>query len=144
MRDQELNRRDFSKFTAAAFGGILAGVGVGAARRDDNEIKPELLLEDPHVCRGLNTCEGKDRTGENACAGMGNCATVESHSCRGENACKGQGGCGDKPGMNTCEGKGDCAVPLNDKAWKKARTKFEERMKEKGQKVGPAPPKPQS
>ncbi len=81
------------------------------------------LLEDPHVCRGINTCKNKGKTGTtNDCAGQAHCATVAAHDCNGMNDCKGQGGCGEHPGENDCKGKGGCAVPLSDKTWPKARS----------------------
>lgn len=102
---------------------------------------PTLLAQEPHVCRGLNTCQGKGKGGENACAGQGTCATAVAHSCSGQSECKGQGGCGEYPGQNACKGLGECAVPLSDEAWAKARAAFEEQMKAAGTEVGAAPPK---
>ncbi len=100
-----------------------------------------FLMEEPHVCRGLNTCMNKGASGENACAGQGSCATAEAHTCHYENACKGQGGCGDYPGQNSCKGTGSCGVPLEDSSWEKARKAFEDAMKEAGKDVGAAPAK---
>ncbi len=141
----QLNRRDFEKLSLAAFGGILAGAGAAFAA-DEEEEKPKKkeknpLLSDPHVCRGLNTCKSKGKGKKNACAGQGDCATAEAHTCHAENACKGQGGCGEHPGENACKGKGECGVPLSDKAWAKARKKFEQLMKADGKKFGEAPAK---
>ena len=85
MRNHELNRRDFSKLTMAAFGGMLAGTAASAAAQEKEskkDSKKNPLLVEPHVCRGLNTCKGKGKGGDNACAGQGNCATVEAHSCK--------------------------------------------------------------
>ena len=65
-----------------------------------------LWSGDVHVCRGLNTCRGKDKKHDNTCAGRGTCATAETHACNGQNACKGQGGCDSTAGINTCKGKG--------------------------------------
>ncbi len=146
MKDHELSRRDFSKLTTAAFGGILAGASTGFAAQAAKESKKDSpknpLLVEPHVCRGLNTCKGKDPQKDNACAGMGDCATVERHSCKGENDCRGQGGCGEKPGENACKGMGGCEIPMGHQdAWKKARKRFEEVMKKEGKKVGDAPAK---
>jgi len=158
----ELNRRDFHKLTTAAFAGLLGGslVGCGDGGNGNGkqtggggkdglpeepidpapeDIDPTLLAEEPHVCRGLNTCKGHGKNKTNECAGQGSCATAEKHICNGQNDCKGQGGCGQYPGQNTCDSKGACAVPLTDKTWKIARAKFEEVMKEKGVEVGPAP-----
>lgn len=120
--------------------GSVAGVTAGSVFAADEEKEKPIILREPNVCRGLNTCKGKGK-GDHECAGQGACATAEAHSCSGENACKGQGGCGDKAGQNECKGKGKCAVPLSDKAWKKARTAFEAAAKEHGIKVGPAPAK---
>jgi hypothetical protein len=132
-----LSRRDFAHLTAAAFGGVLLGSTL-IARADEKDAKhdAELLLQDKHVCRGLNTCKGKGKGGENSCAGTGNCAMAEKHSCKGENACKGQGGCGEYPGQNSCKGQGSCEVPLSKKTWKTARKAFEAQMKKKGKTFG--------
>ncbi len=100
------------------------------------------LLEDPHVCRGINTCTNKGKSGtENKCAGQAHCATVVSHDCNGLNECKGQGGCGEHPGENACKAQGNCAVPLSDKAWPIARKRFEELMQAAGKTFGDAPAK---
>jgi hypothetical protein len=142
MQDRELNRRDFSRLTAAAFGGLLAGAGIAPAAEDKKDTTKSPLLFEPHICRGLNTCKGKDPQKDNACAGQGNCATVAAHSCKGENACRGQGACGAKPGENACKGMGGCEVPIaKDEMWKRVRKRFEEVMAKEGKKVGPAPAK---
>ena len=102
-----------------------------------------LNANDPHVCRGINTCKNKGKKDStNDCAGQGHCATVKSHSCQGTNDCKGQGGCSDNPGENDCKGKGSCAVPLDagkKMTWQKARKRFEELMKKSGKTFGDAP-----
>ena len=88
-----------------------------------------LLLQEPHICRGLNpTCKGEVAWKKNYCAGQAHAATVKEHACKGHNDCVGGGGCGEKPGENKCKGMGDCAVPLKDDAWKKARKNFEAAM----------------
>ena len=141
MRPNDPNRRDFGKLAAAALGGLVAGASLTAQEEKQEEEKKNPLLEEPHVCRGLNTCKNKDKDKENACAGQGDCHTVEAHTCKGENDCRGQGGCGESPGENECKGMGECAVPLKDEVWKKARKRFEELMKKEGKEVGPAPDK---
>jgi hypothetical protein len=140
-----MNRRDFHKLAAAAFGGMLAGANL-AHGDDKKDIKPkdekkDPFLQEPHICRGLNTCKAKGKDGKNECTGQGACATTEKHTCSGDNACRGLGGCGEKPGQNACKGKGECGVPLDEKAWKKARTRYEEVMKKEGKKFGDAPKK---
>lgn len=140
MNPSGMNRRDFQRLTLAALGGMAAGVsivdrGYGA----EEDVNP--LLAEPHVCRGLNTCKAKGAGKENACAGMGICATATAHECATLNSCKGQGGCGAAPGENKCKSMGQCAVPLKDEAWKKARKRFEELMTKAGKQVGPAPAK---
>jgi hypothetical protein len=83
MDRSDLNRRDFTKLTMAALGGALAGAGaVHAAAQEDGtkekksktkDPKKPLLLQEPHICRGLNACKNKGKGGKNACAGQGNC-----------------------------------------------------------------------
>jgi hypothetical protein len=140
-----MNRRDFHKLAAAAFGGMLAGANL-AHGDEKKEAKPkdekkDPFLQEPHICRGLNTCKAKGKDGKNECAGQSACATVEKHTCSGDNTCRGLGGCGEKPGQNACKGQGECGVPLDEKAWKKARTRYEEVMKKEGKKFGDAPKK---
>jgi hypothetical protein len=158
MSDSPLNRRDVNRLALAALGGLVTGTLAGCRGKPQTKpsgegkpqatdmpgtgTEPSLLLRDPHVCRGINTCKnkGKPRTA-NACAGQGTCATVAAHDCQGMNECKGQGGCGEHPGENDCKGKGGCQVPLSDKTWPKARKRFEELMTKAGKKFGDAPPK---
>src|SRR5260370_18761199 len=86
VRNTGLSRRDFGKLTMAAFGGVLLGTAVASrAAEKDEKHDPELLLQDKHVCRGLNTCKGKGKGGDNSCAGTGNCATAGHPSCKGRN-----------------------------------------------------------
>uniref|UniRef100_A0A7C2P2Y9 Uncharacterized protein n=1 Tax=Schlesneria paludicola TaxID=360056 RepID=A0A7C2P2Y9_9PLAN len=139
MREGEFTRRRFHQLTAAAFAGAVAGSSAGFAQ-DKKKDEESLLLKEPHVCRGLNTCKGIGAGKKNDCAGMGQCATAKAHECKGMNECKGQSGCGEKPGENACKGMGECAVPLSDKAWKTARKNFETAMKKAGKKFGDAPP----
>lgn len=138
MDKSEMNRREFQRLTGAALGGLIAGVGlVGSVARAADD--PANILSEPHVCRGINTCKGKGKDGNNTCAGTGSCATAAAHTCHKANACKGQGGCGAHPGENACKGQGSCAVPLKKNVWAKARKTFETAMKAKGEKFGPAP-----
>jgi hypothetical protein len=146
MPREDLNRRDFHKLAAAAFGGLVAGAALARADDKKDEPKPKddkknPLLQEPHVCRGLNTCKGKGKGGKNDCAGTSACATAKAHTCGGDNDCRGLGGCGEHPGENKCKGMGDCHVPLQDDAWAKARKRFEELMTKEGKKVGAAPKK---
>jgi hypothetical protein len=152
MNDKRLTRRDLNRLAITALGGIGAGLfvgcGGGASKEQtvDSKAPPAAagtprLLQDPHVCRGINTCKNKGEPGTtNDCAGQAHCATVAAHDCNGTNACKGQGGCGEHPGENDCKGKGGCQVPLSDKTWPKARKRFEELMTAAGNKFGSAPP----
>ena len=149
MLSEELNRRDFTKWAAAALGGLLAGASAAIARADEKKDKPKkkdpkkpLLLQEPHICRGLNpTCKGEVKGKKHDCAGQAHGPTVKEHVCKGHNDCAGEGGCGEKPGENKCKGMGECAVPLKDKAWEKARKNFEAAMKKAGKKFGDAPKK---
>jgi len=152
MKRENFNRRDFNRLTAAAMGGLMAGslVGCGgkngektekaADKNGENgengengkEESPELAAwTGKHVCRGLNACKGEGKGGDNACAGKGECATVE-HACTGQNSCKNLGGCGETAGSNACEGKGSCQVPLMEKAYETAYKKFKADMEKAG------------
>ena len=148
MSQKDYTRRDFHKLSAAALSGIMAAgtIGCGSqpdAKTGDAGAAPaegeDTSTVAKHACRGLNECKGQGAKGTNECAGAGTCATVEHHVCGGHNECKGQGGCGQTPGANECAGKGGCHVPMSGGMWKKARDLFEERMKEKGVEVNPAP-----
>jgi hypothetical protein len=156
MNGPNLNRRDVNRLALAALGGLVTGALAGcsgssttqkkapadAAKGTASEEKSSRLLEDPHVCRGINTCKNKGKKGTtNECAGQAHCATVTAHDCNGMNDCKGQGGCGEHPGENECKGKGGCQVPLSDKTWPKARKRFEELMAKAGKKFGDSPSK---
>ena len=103
-----------------------------AAPAAKDKTKP-LQSQEPHVCRGLNTCKGKGKGGKNDCAGSSDCATADAHTCAGDNGCAGLGGCNtdaNTPGENACKGKGGCHVPIKDsKIWTKARSSFEADMK---------------
>lgn len=143
MSENKVSRRSFSSLSLAAAAGIIAGSGAASAEKKADEKKefpvdPALLLHDPNVCRGLNTCKGKGK-GDHTCAGQAACATAEAHGCTGHNVCKGQGGCGGYPGQNNCKGHGNCAVPLNKDTWALARKQYEELMKGLGEKFSPAP-----
>lgn len=164
MSSSPLNRRRFHQLGMTAFGGLLAGALSGCPQaKEGSDIAPvpdspvtpstpespstpdgdavSLLMQEKHVCRGLNMCKGQGQGKENACAGQGTCATVAAHECAQQNECKGQGGCGSKPGENACKGMGGCHVPLMDHAWGTARKNFEAAMKAAGKEVGAAPEK---
>ncbi|MBX7166068.1 MAG: hypothetical protein K1X74_06935 [Pirellulales bacterium] len=146
------NRRDFTRLTLAAMGGLVAGLQASDQARAADEPAEEgkEKKKELHVCRGLNACKGQgaevDLDGDgkvdpNACAGQGACATAKHITCGGQNDCKGQGGCGATPGENDCKGEGHCHVPLMDNAWKKARARFEARMKKAKKEFGMPPAK---
>ena len=148
MDSNELSRRQFAKLTAAAVGGLMAGVNTTLAEDKKPEHKDPKKdgfpwLQDPHVCRGLNHhCKEEVKGKKNECAGQANFPTVKEHTCKGMNECAGEGGCGEKPGENMCKGKGECAVPLMDKPWAIAPKNFEAAMKKADKKFGDAPAKP--
>lgn len=133
MKKDDVSRRDFGKLTLAAFGGVLAGSMLGGRRLSAEEAKKDA--KEAHACCGLNTCKGNGAKGDNECAGMGTCSTVEAHGCGGQNACKNQGDSYD----NACKGQGGCAVPIKGESWKKARANFEAAMTKAGKKFGAAP-----
>ena len=134
MKQNDMNRRDFTKLTAAAFGGLVAGSMIGCGKGKEGDAVAATAAK--HACRGLNDC----KSDKNKCAGQGTCSTATPHECGGHNDCKNQGGCGDTPGANSCKEKGGCAVPITDKdMWKSARAAFEKRMKAADKTFGNAP-----
>jgi hypothetical protein len=139
-----MDRRQFHKLAAAALGGLAAGASLAAAQdqpKMKDATKP-LLLQEPHICRGLNpTCKGEVKGKKHDCAGQAHGPTVKEHVCKTQNDCAGEGGCGEHPGENKCKGMGECAVPLKDAAWAKARKNFEAALTKAGKKFGDAPPK---
>lgn len=162
MNPSGMDRREFHQMSLAALTGVIAGVAVGCNDAGKPPVKPTaavetpaaaasvvglsaeaevLIMDEPHTCRGLNSCKGLGRDKENSCAGQGTCASIADASCGGHNECKGQGGCGENPGMNSCKGQGGCHVPLMAGAWQTARTAFETAMKKNAKPFGDAPPK---
>jgi len=146
MHPTDLSRRGFNKLTAAAMSGLLAGASISRAEEKKEQKKKDpnkpLLLQDPHVCRGLNpSCAGETKEVKHECAGQAQYATAKAHECKGMNDCAGLGGCGEHPGENKCKGMGECAVPLKDKTWAKARKNFEAAMTKAKKKFGDAPKK---
>lgn len=119
----------------------------------------ELVNKELHVCMGLNSCKNAGYSGNNDCAGKGDCSTAVGHPCHTLNACKGQGGCGIfgtteelcHPGENDCRYQGSCGVPILSSrfmaqgpnkglsVWQLARIRFEEKRKENGEPFGEAP-----
>ena len=155
MANSALDRRDFHRLTIAALGGMVAGAASGCGGQagpatpttasaisltELTEVE-KLIIDEPHVCRGLNSCQSLGRSQDNDCAGLGTCASIADATCGGHNACQGQGGCGEHPGMNSCKGQGGCHVPLMDVAWTTARRAFEAAMKKTGKNFGTAPEK---
>ena len=147
-----LNRRDFSKWSVAALGGLVAGTTIGCDGKTsetptgggeggsttDAGGEGETMEVAAHACRGLNDC----KSAGHECRGQGTCATEAwHHSCAGMNECKGQGGCGENPLANECAGKGHCAIPLMDNAWETARKNMEAKWTEAEKAFGEAPAK---
>src|SRR5260370_8343196 len=87
MDDKILNRRALHRLALAALGGLAAGAVVGcskpsanaptAADKDKQAEATPRLLQDPHVCRGLNTCKNKGKKGTtNGCAAQTHRPTI--------------------------------------------------------------------
>jgi hypothetical protein len=134
MERTDLNRREFHALAAAAVGGAIAGSIAGcsktAKKTGDGKTTDGQVAGTPkelHLCKGLNTCEGKGADGKNSCKGQGSCATYKHHACSEQNDCKGQGGCQGKVGTNDCKKQGGCNVPLTDDAWKTAKDAFDKK-----------------
>jgi hypothetical protein len=119
----------------------------------------ELVTRELHVCMGLNSCKNAGYSGNNDCAGKGDCSTAVGHPCHTLNACKGQGGCGIfgtteelcHPGENECRYQGSCGVPILSSrfmaqgpnkglsVWQLARARFEEKRRASNESFGVAP-----
>lgn len=160
MNPSRLDRREFHQLTWAALSGAVVGASIGCdsnkgagsgavTKPAEDKAKPTvqlseaaeaLIMDEPHTCRGLNSCKGNGRDKDNSCAGQGTCASIADSSCGGSNECKGQGGCGANPGMNDCKGQGGCHIPLMDSAWSTARAAFEAAMTKNNKPFGAAPP----
>ena len=116
------------------------------------------VTKELHVCMGLNSCKNQSYSGNNSCAGQGDCATV-THACHVLNECKGQGGCGlfgttkefCHPGENDCRYQGSCGSPIlssrfivqgpnkGTSVWQLARKRFEEKRTANNLPYGPQP-----
>lgn len=115
MNREELNRRDFTRLTAAAFGGILAGTTIGCGGGDEKKKDTAATGTDP--APGDETAaagtEGEGDKPEGEKPEIGTLAEVPNdwmgatHVCRGLNACKNQGPEGTE---NACAGQGACAT----------------------------------
>lgn len=139
---RRLDRRDFTKLTSAALGGLAAGSLIGCAKSSSGPVaEAPANKAEAHLCRGLNECKGQGKGGENACRGQGACATAKEHGCGGQNECKGLGGCGETVGANECKTHGGCHVPLMDSAWETLRKRKEAEWTEKKLEAGKAPAK---
>ena len=160
MTQPGMDRREFHQLSLAALCGVVAGASLGCNNGGGAPAKAPapaapvagapgqisltseaeaLIMDEPHTCRGLNSCKGLGRDKENSCAGQGTCASIADAVCGGHNECKGQGGCGENPGMNSCKGQGGCHIPLMASAWDTARAAFETAMKKNGKEFGSAP-----
>ena len=94
MKPTGMDRREFHQLTVAALGGVIAGTTIGcnpaptappakmtttpslpaAVPIAQVTLTPEmeaLIMDEPHTCRGLNSCKGKGRSQDNECAGQG-------------------------------------------------------------------------
>ena len=146
MQLPDTNRREFTKWAAAAVGGLFAGLSLGRAvavaadepkMKDPKTFAPTAAPGTATSCRGLNPTCTEVKGKKNDCAGqVEKGPTVKEHKCKGMNDCAGEGGCGEMPGENKCKSMGECAVPLSDKAWDKARKNFEAAMKKADKKFG--------
>lgn len=143
MQPNELDRRDFNRLTAAALGGLAAGLAGCTSKPAADKAAGDTTIAkaDVHLCRGLNDCKGQGKDGKNDCRGLGTCATAKEHSCGGQNECKGLGGCGETAGANECKTHGGCHVPLMESAWDTIRKRKEGEWKEKKLDFGPPPAK---
>ena len=127
MERKDLNRRDFARLTAAAFGGMIAGttVGCGDAEKKEKEspagktskesAPPPASSDSPKKARppgyvnpkrNGDDHKGAEELQKSIKAGEGDYVMLSGKNvCRGLNVCKQH-----KGGDNSCAGRGDCAV----------------------------------
>lgn len=108
MSNHDLNRRDFTRLSAAAFGGLMAGSLAGCTQSPPPAAPPATppAGSDAGADAGggaADTPAGGDSVVADASA---NFLLGEKHACRGLNICKGHGA----DGMNECAGQGTCAT----------------------------------
>ena len=119
-------------------GGSPAAKGMG----DDNL---PLLLHDPHVCRGINTCKDKGKVGTtNECAGQGHCPRSTPTPARARTTARATAAATTTPARTSAAARA-LHVPLSVPkfTWHKARIRFEELMPKyfPDKKVGPSRPR---
>jgi len=63
MSNTNIGRRSFTGLALVAAGGLVAGSRIVNAQEKDKKVDlgvdPNLLLSEPHTCKGLNTCKGE-------------------------------------------------------------------------------------
>ncbi|MBT4866654.1 MAG: hypothetical protein HON53_16245 [Planctomycetaceae bacterium] len=109
-----LTRRDFSKLTATAFGGVLAGSVIGCGGDDDASSSDTVSDGDVTVASDDATADatpagdGSPTNGEQELAGA---ELPEHNACLGLNQCK---EFGKNAGEHDCAGQGSCATVTHD------------------------------
>jgi hypothetical protein len=124
MSDPSVHRRDFSRLSLAAFGGVVTGVTAWGQTPPPPIAPPRPIVppsdtpaaaESPTAkADGEKSTTGSDDVSAKAAKDKAADAKKkkdgekpkEIHICRGLNYCKGQG----KSGTNECAGRGDCAT----------------------------------
>jgi hypothetical protein len=110
MKRIELNRRDFSKLTIAAFGGVIAGTAIGCGNGDGDDNgggdTSDGGTDGIDVGSGSTDDTGStdDGGGDPVAATDDSLLLSEPHVCRGMNACMNKG----QSKENACAGKGTC------------------------------------
>lgn len=107
MSREDLNRRDFNKLAAAAFGGVVTGTAIGCSKTEKKSSKPEEGKTGKNAdgkTKSMPGDSGEEKYGE--LAKVPNDWMADKHVCKGLNACKGKGA----GGKNDCVGQGECAT----------------------------------
>jgi hypothetical protein len=108
----KLTRRDFSKLTATAFGGVLAGTVIGCGGNDDDANSSDTVSDGDVVLSADDattpTGDGSPANGEQELVGG---ELPEHNACLGLNQCKASG---KNPGEHDCAGQSACATTSSE------------------------------
>lgn len=129
MERKDLNRRDFARYTAAAFGGMIAGSSIGcgeakkeAAPKTNPAAPPTPPAGEASAPTRPKGQKNTKRNGDDRKATLLELAKKKADAgdkeyliLAGNNVCRGLNACSHhRGGENQCSGQGDCATVKHD------------------------------